>query len=335
MPGILIGVLSLSFAAGCGGMAVNKAKDRAAASLETTPLVEPDVNLVKFAPDFVRTMSSQEAQSVNESQPITAVGVLPARPFSTVESTHSDRARALDCLTGAVYYEAGNEDKSGKRAVAQVVLNRVSHHSYPDSVCGVVYQGSHRATGCQFTFTCDGSLSRTPARIGWARARVVADEALSGIVFDRVGLSTHYHANYVVPYWGASLLKTATIGAHIFYRSPNRGGTPSAFTAQYAGIEPDITRSAIATPEAMPSKKIVELAGAPSPPIPEPTDVAEEKAREHDGFGLLDYKVDTKALANMNPQAVKPLDQTLSSALGAPSNSKSTEGSVGKLAAVQ
>lgn len=335
VPGILIGVLALSFAAGCGGMILNKAQNRALASPEAALLVEPSANVAKFALDAVRPVSSREALASDERQPITGVDVIAARPFSTIGSASSDRARALECLAGAVYYEAGNESVSGKRAVAQVVLNRVSHDSYPNSVCGVVYQGSQRATGCQFTFTCDGSLARSPSRVGWARARFVAEEALSGTVFDRVGLSTHYHAKYVVPYWGASLLKTATIGAHIFYRSPNRGGGPSEFTTQYAGIEPDIQRSVIAAGDRLIEKKNVDSSGAPSPPIPGANDVPEQKARAHDRFALLDYKANTGMLANMHLQAARPLDQALASALGARSDSRLATAPLDKMAVGQ
>src|SRR5213075_2579568 len=121
-------------------------------------------------------------------------------------------AQALECLASAIYYEAGNQDENGERAVAQVVLNRVRHPAFPASVCGVVYQGSTRATGCQFTFTCDGSLARAPERSAWNRAREVAKAALAGFVQPAVGNATHYHANYVAPYWAPTLAKTAVIG---------------------------------------------------------------------------------------------------------------------------
>src|SRR6476660_5886742 len=65
--------------------------------------------------------------------------------------------RSLQCLTQAIYYEARNQSDDGERAVAQVVLNRVRHPAFPNTVCGVVYQGAVRpGGGCQFTFTCDG-----------------------------------------------------------------------------------------------------------------------------------------------------------------------------------
>lgn len=152
-----------------------------------------------------------------------------------------DAARALDCLTQAVYYEANNQSEDGQRAVAQVVLNRVRDRAFPASVCGVVYQGSTRSTGCQFTFTCDGSLNRTPSAAGWARARAVASSALAGSVYAPVGSATFYHANYVSPWWATSMDKVATVGAHIFYRWRAGMERALAFRQPYSGSEPSVT----------------------------------------------------------------------------------------------
>ena len=73
-----------------------------------------------------------------------------------------------------------------------MVLHRVAHPTYPNTICGVVYQGSERRTGCQFSFTCDGVLARTPSRFGWNRARAVASAALAGSVYAPVGLARAY-----------------------------------------------------------------------------------------------------------------------------------------------
>jgi hypothetical protein len=140
-------------------------------------------------------------------------------------------------MTAAIYYEAAYETTDGQRAVAQVVLNRMRHPAFPKTVCGVVFQGSTRATGCQFTFTCDGALARQPTDEGWARARKVAEAALNGHVMRKVGNATHYHAAYVAPYWSPSLVKVGTIGAHIFYRWTGGAGLPPAFGGRYAGGE--------------------------------------------------------------------------------------------------
>jgi hypothetical protein len=149
-----------------------------------------------------------------------------------------DRVRAEQCLTMAVYYEAATESDDGQRAVAQVVLNRVAHPAYPNTVCGVVFQGSERSTGCQFTFTCDGSLAKRPMAYWWNRANRVAREALAGFVYAPVGLATNYHATYVHPNWSDILLPVTTIGAHRFYRLPGAGGMSRTFRVTYVGGEP-------------------------------------------------------------------------------------------------
>ncbi len=155
-----------------------------------------------------------------------------------IDNSGVDRSRALECLTAAIYYEAASEPDQGQRAVAQVVLNRVAHPSFPGTVCGVVYQGSERSTGCQFSFTCDGSLMRVPSKFFWERARGVAAQALSGYVESSVGLATHYHTNAVHPYWAPSLHFITTIGAHRFYSLMGRAGDVGTFRFAYAGGEP-------------------------------------------------------------------------------------------------
>ncbi|WP_335655301.1 cell wall hydrolase [Parasphingorhabdus sp.] len=149
-----------------------------------------------------------------------------------------DNGRALYCLTQAIYYEAGMEPDAGQRAVAQVILNRVRHPSYPSTVCGVIYQGSERNTGCQFTYTCDGSLRRKAARFHWDRAKKVAAEALAGKSYTTVGTATHYHASYVYPYWAPSLRFLGTVGAHRFYSWKGNAGKAPAFSQRYRGGEP-------------------------------------------------------------------------------------------------
>lgn len=153
-------------------------------------------------------------------------------------ATPTDTARAHYCLTAALYYEAASESDDGMRGVAQVVLNRVRHPSFPGSVCGVVFQGSNRAIVCQFTFSCDGSMSRPPARGAWSRASRIAAEALAGRTYPGVGLATHYHTLAVRPSWSSTLAMTNVVGAHIFHRWRGRWGTPAAFSRAYAGREP-------------------------------------------------------------------------------------------------
>ena len=186
-----------------------------------------------------------------------------------------DKARALQCLSMAVYYEAASESYGGQQAVAQVVLNRVAHPAYPASVCGVVFQGAERSDGCQFSFTCDGSLARRPGAAAYARAAQLAREALSGAVFAPVGLATHYHTTAVHPYWAPTLTQVGTIGAHRFYRWKGGAGTAGAFTDAYAGSEPlaapNVRRAELDVPgpvvPAPPSNDTISLGAASTAPV--------------------------------------------------------------------
>ena len=143
---------------------------------------------------------------------------------------------ARECLAQAIYYEAALEPESGQRAVAQVVLNRVRHPAYPNTVCGVVYQGYNQRV-CQFSFTCDGALLRRPQANLWKRAQALAKDALAGYVMPDVGTATHYHADYVVPKWAYTLGKITQIGRHIFYRFPGSPGMSASFYRGWGGRE--------------------------------------------------------------------------------------------------
>jgi spore germination cell wall hydrolase CwlJ-like protein len=213
-------------------------------------------------PNLLRPISPEEAVKENAERPFVNRPDSAASRF-VLRTDADDRERAITCLTQAVYYEAAGEGDDGERAVAQVVLNRMRHPGYPASVCGVVYQGADRATGggCQFTFACDGSLLRTPAPSLWARARKIAEQALAGKVFAPVGHATHYHADYVLPYWADSLDKTVQIGRHIFYRLPSVLGDSRSFFQRYAGKEPELPKPDTAVTIA-PSAATAELATA-------------------------------------------------------------------------
>jgi len=232
--------------------------------------VTPSVTLNLPPPDLFRPITPEEAMKENAERAFSGRPDTPASPFK-LDANASTRDRALECLTQAVYYEAATEGADGQRAVAQIVLNRMRHPAYPASVCGVVFQGSERPTGCQFTFTCDGSLIRIPVQSLWKQARKIAAEALAGKVFAPVGHATHYHADYVLPYWADSLDKSVQIGRHIFYRLKSGLGASGAFRQRYAGVEPlPLTPSTVEV-----SLEAIEDAGNMLAPIePDPLQVA-------------------------------------------------------------
>lgn len=197
----------------------------------------PIVEQLVFAP-----IGMDRARQINAGIPFATDRGPPARPFH-LKGDGDSRERATDCLASAMWYEAGN-DPAGQAAVGQVVLNRLRHPAYPKSVCGVVFQGSERNTGCQFTFTCDGSLARQPSAASWAAARANASAMLSGKVDPAPGLATHYHTDWVHPLWSARLDKIARVGTHLFFRWHGAWGQAGAFRQTHGGQEPAIARLA-------------------------------------------------------------------------------------------
>jgi spore germination cell wall hydrolase CwlJ-like protein len=240
---VLAAATVISLVAGLGVGALQRSGDPGQAGLNdpSSALAIPGLGAPPTPePLQFQDVAPQDAVAINAAIPLSDTPNPAARPFRAIFATPADRSRALDCLTAAVYYEAAIEPLEGQRAVAQVVLNRVRHPAFPKSVCAVVFQGSDRATGCQFTFTCDGALARVPSVAAWARARDVADQALAGKVYAPVGWSTHYHTNWVVPYWSGTLVKAANVGSQIFYRWEGGWGRAPAFRFAGAGAEPQV-----------------------------------------------------------------------------------------------
>ena len=220
--------------------------------------------------NITEKLSPMQAELRNALIPFTHVGPLSPARYSP-SGAEGELAAALDCLTSAIYYEAGREPLIGQQAVAQVILNRRASASFPKTICGVVQQGAPRP-GCQFTFECDGSLARRPDPISWASARTVAQAALNGFTLNTVGAATHYHADYVVPVWATTMIKLVKLGHHIFYRWPGARLATEPLTAATpeATIAAEIPTSASPIPSAgaappNPVTSISPVAMSPAP----------------------------------------------------------------------
>ncbi|WP_265587730.1 cell wall hydrolase [Sphingomicrobium arenosum] len=258
----------------------------------TAPLPAPDAVVEAATGAAVTDMAAlgASAEIINASLPFAGGPNPSARGFDGAAPGSLSYDRAHLCLTQAIYYEAGFEPIAGRRAVAQVVLNRVRHPAFPASVCGVVYEGAKKPV-CQFSFTCDGSLDRRPAAAAWASAKDIAAQALAGRVEPSVGMATHYHADYVAPRWAPMLDKVEKLGAHIFYRWPGGWGRPAAFRAAYRGEPRSI---ASLQRNAPPVAGLVgeELAEAIAPEAPKPFPTRQEDPTihraENDVGGLVD-----------------------------------------------
>jgi spore germination cell wall hydrolase CwlJ-like protein len=161
----------------------------------------------------VRPLSQQGAPRAADytREPARFGAAGPAQPRATGNGE-------LRCLTEAIYFEARGEPTEGQVAVAEVVLNRVDAENYPESVCDVVNQGTGRLHACQFSYTCDGTPEIVSDPSAWALAGRIAERLMAGAPRRLTGEATHYHADYVDPYWAQVYPQTAQVGRHIFYK---------------------------------------------------------------------------------------------------------------------
>ena len=129
--------------------------------------------------------------------------------------------KELDCMAANIYFEASTQERIGKIGVAQVTMNRVMSPEFPNSVCEVVFQGpknkKHKHL-CQFSWYCDGKPDVIRSKRMWRECIYIAKYVMLGGVPDITKKSTHYHADYVQPWWAKKMEKTVKLGDHIFYR---------------------------------------------------------------------------------------------------------------------
>ncbi len=181
-------------------------------AFEASPVMPQDAG-AKFAALHLETSAAQRDNL--------ALSGLPVLNYSAIKNAEFAQSERM-CMAEAIYYESRSDPLSGQKAVAEVVMNRVVSKHFPNTVCGVVYEGSERSTGCQFSFTCDGSLDTPAAGKAWGRSVRIADYALSGAHKPMTAKSTHYHTMQVNPVWSGTLTPTRNIGSHQFYRFKTR-----------------------------------------------------------------------------------------------------------------
>jgi hypothetical protein len=159
-----------------------------------------------------RTLSQQIAYARADAPVTVFDGTVKSRSGKKVS------AKELNCMATAIYFEARGESYRGQVAVGQVVMNRVAHKLYPDTICSVVYQNQSKRNACQFSFACDGIPERVYDKKAWVQAEEIAKGIAAGDLYlTEVGYATHYHANYVRPHWAPRMKKVTKIGLHVFY----------------------------------------------------------------------------------------------------------------------
>jgi len=200
------------------------------ASIGKSDFISDEIAIAE--PQQVQQASLGDMPKAKPAEPVKLVSIPTAPKISKLENSfklaREEKQRVLkesdfrlaekDCLARAIYFEARSEPEAGQIAVANVILNRVKSKNYPDTICGVVYEGAHRMNSCQFSFACDGKQDVPKGAKQWAKAKQLASRAMAGDAYVRVvSTATHYHADYVNPRWSGHMKRLIKIGRHIFY----------------------------------------------------------------------------------------------------------------------
>jgi spore germination cell wall hydrolase CwlJ-like protein len=201
--------------------AADKKQDKAPSTDEDAP--KSGETVASKTPDKT-TEEPKGGETIAAKGEVTGADQRPMSPADRLKLDVAGRAKAEKCLSAAIYFESRGEPVRGQIAVAQVILNRTFSGYYPNTVCGVVYQNSHRHLACQFTFACDGIPDVVREPDAMERAKKIAAQMLDGKLWlPEVGKATHYHAYWVRPSWVREMTKMHKLGVHTFYR-PRRWG---------------------------------------------------------------------------------------------------------------
>ena len=176
---------------------------------EWTPLPDAPVDQLLEQP-FVP--EAAEPQTVTEQPQEDAIepGATLAETVAKLRGTEPGSSE-LECLAGAIYFEAKSESLTGQLAVGHVIANRAASGRFPSSYCGVVYQRS------QFSFVRGHSMPHIPrSSQDWKDAVAIAKIVDQKLHPSPMGKALYFHARRVSPGW--RMARVGTLGNHVFYR---------------------------------------------------------------------------------------------------------------------
>ncbi|MBM3544033.1 MAG: cell wall hydrolase [Alphaproteobacteria bacterium] len=223
------------------------------------PLLMNAANTSMFGPDLDVDAFRPSPEDIAYSPSPDALGF---RYQGETQAEFEERERR--CLATALYFESRGEPIRGQIAVGQVILNRVRSPNFPETICGVVFQGQHQP-GCQFSFACDGKTDAPRNSAQWGLAQDLAKQIMAGEHWlPELGYSTYFHATYVSPYWRGGMSRSDRIGRHIFYKKRNEKPyiVEASTGAGEAGAAEDDATSFLMTPTLSVVSAVSSMAGS-------------------------------------------------------------------------
>lgn len=181
-----------------------------------TRLAQSFKPVVQRVPIAYKPLAIEIPSLIEVSSPTTLTLNIPAPNVSLSDRAQIELSdKEIQCMAYAIYFEARGEGTLGQVGVGYVILNRMGHHKFPNTACGVVYDRNRR--GCQFHWVCDGKPDAIRSPQSYEQARATAISVLTRSVKNPVGDSLFFrHRNAVSPYAGSQRLY-ASIGQHNFF----------------------------------------------------------------------------------------------------------------------
>jgi spore germination cell wall hydrolase CwlJ-like protein len=177
----------------------------------------------KAAPDGDKAKGKAEvlekkaAPGGNKAPPTSAQIITKAQVQAVDLNGNEPMDDAITCLARSIYWEARGTGDASLEAIASVVMNRVGHTGFPNTICGVVKQG-HEHGACQFSWWCDGRLDDAKEDEAYSHAKEIARKALNRQLKDRTNGAMYFHNRKTAPDWSKEYIKTVEVGELIFYK---------------------------------------------------------------------------------------------------------------------
>ena len=171
----------------------------------------------RSAENKAQTLEQNAASEGDKSHPSESETITKPEAQAVDPAGENPLDDALTCLARSIYWEARGEDAVGIEAIAHVVMNRLGHEGFPDTICEVVMQGREEGA-CQFSWWCDGRADDAQEDAAYAAAKEIARKVLNKQTPDRTGGALYFHQKKVTPDWSAKYVKTLEVGDHVFYK---------------------------------------------------------------------------------------------------------------------
>ncbi len=178
--------------------------------LVSSAIADDQVKAAEVAIEKAEILEEKASSKGSKTPPAPSELITKPQAQAVDSSGEEPMDDAITCLARTIYWEARGTDIAGMEGVANVVMNRVGHEGFPETVCEVAKQGQEKGA-CQFSWWCDGRPDDAKEDESYAIAKDITRKALNLQLKDRTNGALYFHHRDVTPYWSDEYIKTVEI----------------------------------------------------------------------------------------------------------------------------